>query len=139
MSGTYASVQKGAIGLGLFTDSSMEETASIDYNEIRIPIVSQTSLKEYKKNFEKIQYKAIDVIKDIDIYEYNLKHEKDTDKKHIGFVIGNEFNYSKKVTSSDNKGVDSYSFISLCCKAIQELSSKVEELEKKIKEKEEDK
>ncbi len=139
MSGTYASVQKGAIGLGLFTDSSMEETASIDYNEIRIPIVSQTSLKEYKKNFEKIQYKAIDVIKDIDIYEYNLKHEKDTDKKHIGFVIGNDFNYSKKVTSSDNKGVDSYSFISLCCKAIQELSSKVEELEEKIKEMEGDK
>ena len=139
MSGTYVALQKGAIGLGLFTDSSMEQTASIEYNEIRIPIVSQTSLKEYKKNFEKIQYKAIDVIKDIDIYEYNLKHEKDTDKKHIGFVIGNGFNYSKKVTSSDNKGVDSYSFISLCCKAIQELSSKVEELEKKVKEMEGDK
>lgn len=139
MNGTYVAVQKGAIGLGLFTDSSMEQTASIEYNEIRIPIVSQTSLKEYKKNFEKIQYKAIDVIKDIDIYEYNLKHEKDTDKKHIGFVIGNGFNYSKKVTSSDNKGVDSYSFISLCCKAIQELSSKVEELEKKVKEMEGDK
>lgn len=139
MSGTYVAVQKGGIGLGLFTDSSVEETASIEYNEIRIPIVSQTSLKEYKKNFEKIQYKAIDVIKDIDIYEYNLKHEKDTDKKHIGFVIGNDFNYSRKVTSSDNKGVDSYSFISLCCKAIQEQQEQIESLQRKIKEMEEDK
>lgn len=139
MSGTYVAVEKGGIGLGLFTDSSMEETASIEYNEIRIPIVSQTSLKEYKKNFEKIQYKAIDVIKDIDIYEYNLKHEKDTDKKHIGFVIGNDFNYSRKVTSSDNKGVDSYSFISLCCKAIQEQQEQIESLQRKIKEMEEDK
>lgn len=139
MSGTYVAVEKGGIGLGLFTDSSVEETASIEYNEIRIPIVSQTSLKEYKKNFEKIQYKAIDVIKDIDIYEYNLKHEKDTDKKHIGFVIGNDFNYSRKVTSSDNKGVDSYSFISLCCKAIQEQQEQIESLQRKIKEMEEDK
>ena len=105
---------------------------------ITTPTLTQTSLESEKKNFEKLK-NALDIIKTIDIYEYNLKHEKDTDKKHIGFVIGNGFNYSKKVTSSDNKGVDSYSFISLCCKAIQELSSKVEELEKKVKEMEGDK
>ena len=60
-----------------------------------------------------------------------------TDKKHIGFVIGDNYNYSKEVTSLDNQGVDNYSFTSLCCKAIQELSTKVEELENKIKEMEE--
>ena len=63
-----------------------------------------------------------------------MKNEQDTDKKHIGFVIGDKFNYSKEVTSIDNKGVDNYSFTSLCCKAIQELSTQVEELQKEIRE-----
>lgn len=102
---------------------------------IRTPTLTQTSLAEQKKNFEKLQDNALETIKGIDIYKYNLKNEKDTDKKHIGFIIGDNYNYSKEVTSIDNQGVDNYSFTSLCCKAIQELSTKVEELQKqKIKE-----
>ena len=85
-------------------------------------------------NFEKLQDNALNILKTIDIYKYNLKNEKDTDKKHIGFVIGNNFNYSKEVTSLDNQGVDNYSFTSLCCKAIQELNTQVEELQKEIRE-----
>lgn len=81
-----------------------------------------------------MQDNALKTIKSIDIYKYNIKDENNTDKKHIGFVIGDEYNYSKEVTSLDNTGVDNYSFTSLCCKAIQELSTKVEELENKIKE-----
>ena len=82
-----------------------------------------------------MQNNALEILKQIDIYKYNLKNEQDTDKKHIGFVIGDNYNYSKEVTSLDNKGVDNYAFTSLCCKAIQELSQKVEELENKLKEK----
>lgn len=134
---TYVAIEKGGIGLGTFSGDSMTETAQITKEEIRIPIVTQTSLQEYKKNFEKLQDNALDILKGIDIYKYNLKNEKDNDKKHIGFVIGDNYNYSKEVTSSDNKGVDNYSFTSLCCKAIQELSQKVENLENKLKEKEE--
>ena len=101
---------------------------------IRTPSLTQTSLAESKKNFEKLQDNALETIKNIDIYKYNLKSEKDTDKKHIGFVIGDNYNYSKEVTSIDNQGVDNYSFTSLCCKAIQELSQQVEELKKQLKE-----
>ena len=132
----YVAIEKGSIGLGTFSSDSMTETAQITNEEIRIPIVTQTSLQEYKKNFEKLQDNALEILKQIDIYKYNLKNEQDTDKKHIGFVIGNNYKYSKEVTSLDNKGVDNYSFTSLCCKAIQELSQKVEELENKLKEKE---
>ena len=96
--------------------------------------LTQTSLAEQKKNFEKLQDNALETIKGIDIYKYNLKNEKDTDKKHIGFIIGDNYNYSKEVTSIDNQGVDNYSFTSLCCKAIQELTAKIEELENKIEE-----
>ena len=115
-------------------NSSLTSETQIDAYGIMTPTLTQTSLEEYKKNFEKLQDNALETIKQIDIYKYNLKNEKDTDKKHIGFVIGDNFNYSTEVTSLDNQGVDNYSFTSLCCKAIQELTQKVEELENKIKE-----
>lgn len=95
--------------------------------------VTQTSLAEQKKNFEKMQDNAIDIIKNIDIYKYNLKSEKDTDKKHMGFVIGKGYNYSKEVTSVENDGVDNYSFTSLCCKAIQEQQKIIESLQEEIR------
>lgn len=97
------------------------------------PKFEQTSLAEQKKNFEKMG-NALDIIQNIDIYKYNLKFENDKEKKHIGFVIGDNYNYAKEITSSDNKGVDLYSFVSLCCKAIQELAQENKELNKKIKE-----
>lgn len=117
------------------TDSDGSNT-SIYGSSILTPQLVQTSLERQKKNFEKLQDNALETLKRIDIYKYNLKNEKDTDKKHIGFVIGDNYNYSKEVTSIDNKGVDTYSFTSLCCKAIQELSQKVEELENRLNEKE---
>lgn len=125
-------IQKG----GYYVEGNGLST-TVWYNGIETPILTQTSLEESKKNFEKLQDNALDILRTIDIYKYNLKNEQDTDKKHIGFVIGDNYNYSKEVTSLDNKGVDNYSFTSLCCKAIQELSRKVEELENKLKEKEE--
>ena len=108
-------------------------TTWVKASGITTPILTQTSLAEQKKNFEKLQDNALETIKGIDIYKYNLKNEKDTDKKHIGFIIGDNYNYSKEVTSIDNQGVDNYSFTSLCCKAIQELTAKIEKLENKIK------
>ena len=77
---------------------------------------------------------ALEIINGIDIYRYNLKTENDRDKKHIGFIIGDKYNYSKEVTSLDNTGVDNYSFTSLCCKAIQEQQEMIEKLENRIKE-----
>lgn len=106
----------------------------IQDGSIRCVKITQTSLAEQKKNFEKLEDNAIAIIKNIDIYKYNLKSEDDTDKKHIGFVIGDGYNYSEEVTSLDNKGVDNYSFTSLCCKAIQEQQEIIESLQKQIKE-----
>ena len=93
--------------------------------------VIQTSLESQKKNFEKYQ-NALDVIKNIDIYKYNLKTEEDGTKKHIGFVIGKDFKYSEEVTSKKNDGADIYSFVSLCCQAIKEQQEEIEKLRKEI-------
>lgn len=106
----------------------------VGYDKVETPTLIQTSLENQKKNFEKVQDNALEILKQIDIYKYNLKNEQDTDKKHIGFVIGDKYNYSKEVTSLDNKGVDNYSFTSLCCKAIQEQQEMIEKLENRIKE-----
>ena len=111
--------------------------SSMTPNKISSPVITQTSLAEQKKNFEKMQDNALEILKQIDIYKYNLKNEEDTGKKHIGFVIGDKYNYSKEVTSLDNKGVDNYSFTSLCCKAIQEQQQQIEELKLKLEEMEE--
>jgi hypothetical protein len=93
--------------------------------------LNQTSLKEQKKNFEKLE-NALEIIKNIDIYKYNMKNEDDTDKKHIGFVIGDDFNYSKEITSKENKEVDIYSFVSVCCQAIQEQQKEIELLKQEM-------
>lgn len=107
-------------------------SSSMTPDEISAPTITQTSLEEKKKNFEKMKDNAIEIINGIDIYRYNLKTENDKDKKHIGFVIGDKYNYSKEVTSLDNTGVDTYSFVSLCCKAIQELHAQIGNMHKEI-------
>lgn len=134
VNGEYAAVMKGGLGVGTYTSTGMSEKVTINSEGIIAPKVTQTSLAEQKKNFEKMQNFALNIIKTIDIYKYNLKSEKDTDKKHIGFVIGDDYKYAKEVTSIDNTGVDNYSFTSLCCKAIQEQQQQIEQLQKEIQE-----
>lgn len=107
------------------------QSTKITASGITTPQVIQTSLENEKKNFEKFQ-NALDVIKDIDVYKYNLKHETNDTKKHIGFVIGDNFRYSQEVTSSENKGVDTYSFVSLCCQAIKEQQEQIKRLQTEL-------
>lgn len=108
----------------LITDAKGK--TKISGSEIVTPKLTQTSLAKHKKNFEKLQ-DALEILKQIDIYKYNLKGEEDSTKKHIGFVIGDKYNYSKEVTSNKNDGVDLYSFVSVCCKAIQEQQEQIEQ------------
>lgn len=103
---------------------------------IRCKTLNQTSLKENKKNFEKFNG-ALNIINDIDLYKYNLDIEKDNDKKHIGFVIGDGYKYSSEITAIDENGkeigVDLYSMTSLCLQAIKEQQKLIEELKEEIK------
>lgn len=106
----------------------------ISYDGIRTPTLTQTSLENEKKNFEKLQ-EGLNIIKNTDIYKYNMKSEEDGTKKHIGFVIGKNYKYAHEITAENEKkeevGVDTYSMISVAYKAIQELYNDVEELKKK--------
>ena len=103
----------------------------ISCKTIRYHTIEQLSLKEKKKNFEKLD-RALDKVLATDIYKYNFKFEKDTNKKHIGLVIGDGYNYSKEITNNDNNAVDLYSMIAVAYKAIQEQQEEIEELKKEI-------
>lgn len=102
-------------------------------DEIRCGTLTQTSSYSKKKNFE-LYKSALDEIKKIDIYKYNLKHENNNSKKHLGFVIGDNFNYSQMVTNNDNTGVDMYSFTSLCVQAVKEQQVEIGQLKNEINE-----
>ncbi len=120
------------IDVGGETGSGWKQTL-IKNTGITTPVLTQTSKAEEKKNFEKLD-NALDIVKATDIYKYHLKNEKDTSKKHIGFVIGDNYNYSEEITSKNNDGVDIYSMVSVCMKAIQEQQETIESLQKEIKE-----
>ena len=97
------------------------------------------SLENKKKNFEKLE-NALDIIKQVDIYKYNFKSERDTDKKHIGFIIGKNYKYSEELTSKDNNGADIYSLAGCCLQGIKEQQQMIKnqeniinELQEKIK------
>lgn len=109
-----------------------DNTTTIRYNGITTPSLTQTSLESIKKNIEKTNVNALELIKNSDVYEYNLKTEEDTDKKHIGFVIGDKYNTPKEVIANSGEGIDTYSMSSIMWKAIQELTAKVEQLEKEV-------
>ena len=112
--------------------SDDNSVSSMTPYEVKAPTITPGSKEEFKKNFEKFE-NALDLIKDVDIYKYNLKFEKDTDKKHIGFVIGDKYNYREEITSKDNEGADLYSMTSVLWQAVKEQQKEIEELKKVIK------
>ena len=111
-------------------------TTTINPKGIETPQLTQTSLESQKKNFEKLE-KGLDIVKATDIYKYNFKSENDNDKKHIGFVIGENYKYSKEITSLNKEkeeiGVDLYSMIAVAYKAIQEQQEQIQNLQERIK------
>ena len=93
--------------------------------------VCQGSREEIKKNFEKL-INAKEILNNTDIYKYNLKSEKDKEKKHIGFIIGDKFNYSKEITSKGNDKVDLYSMISVLWQVVKEQQEIIDNLKQRI-------
>lgn len=114
-------------------DQTPSEQTYIRSTGITTPSVTQTSKVESKKNFEKLE-NALDIIKRTDIYKYNFKNEGNKVKKHIGFVIGDNYNYAEEITSKENDGADIYSLASVCLQAIKEQQNQIELLQEEINE-----
>jgi len=93
------------------------------------------SLESKKRNIKQFSKSALDIVKNVELYYFNYKKEKEDTKPHIGFIIGNGYNTPNEVISKDS--IDAYTMTSICWKAIQELLKQNEDLEKRIKELEE--
>lgn len=104
--------------------------SSMSPNGVWSPSFNNTSIEDVKKNIEKLKSNAMKLINDTDLYNYNYKGESDKDKKHIGIVIGDNYNYAKEILSSDGKGVDLYSMISVAWKALKEQQEQIETMQK---------
>lgn len=100
---------------------------------ITTPTVTQTSLETEKKNFEKLTLEeAKKILEKTDIYKYNLKTQDDSKKKHIGFVIGKNFNYAEEITSENDDGVDNYSMTSVLYTIVKEQQKAIDNLLKRV-------
>lgn len=126
-------VAMGSAVSGIALKSS-SGTSYVNSYGIRTPTLTQTSKATEKKNFEKLE-NALEIVKQTDIYKYNLKYQKDGEKKHIGFVIGEGFKHSKDITSEDvdgnEIGVDLYTMVSVLWKAVQEQQTEIEQFKTK--------
>lgn len=120
------------------------DISSIDVNDsngsthiygdrIITPLLTQTSKRDIKKNIAKFNVKALDIIEKADIYEYNLKAEKNLSKKHIGFIIGANYNTPKEIINKEGDAIELYSAIGILWKGIQEASKRLDDLEQNLK------
>lgn len=105
-------------------------TTSLAGAGITTPKLTQTSLESIKKNITKFAKNATDIINNSDIYEYNLKSDADTDKKMIGFVIGDNYKTPDEVIDKDGQAVELYSAIGILWKGFQERQSKIDKIDK---------
>lgn len=129
----------GRIDIGAKSEINSDSSIILEGNSytevyssyVKTPQVIQTSLESEKKNFEKYG-SALNKLNDIDIYKYNLKFEKDTDKKHIGFVIGDKYKYLQELTNNENNAVDIYSLASFTLQICKEQQAIIENLQNEI-------
>lgn len=104
-------------------------------NILRYTNMSQTSLEDLKKNFKELG-DVMDVVKHFKIYSYNYTDEKDTERKHYGFVIptskNSKFEVPEQVMAKGDEGIDPYAMCSILWRAVQQQQEEIEELKKKI-------
>ncbi len=90
------------------------------------------SLESRKKEIEEYRSKALEIVKSNKIYSYLYNAEDDDSNKHYGFVIPSDKNSKYKAPSecisSEGDGIDTYSMCAILWKAVQELSTEVEQL-----------
>ncbi|TCP32195.1 phage minor structural protein [Scopulibacillus darangshiensis] len=102
------------------------------YVPVRASSFPTGSLEKYKTNITEMTVSALDIIDASKVYEYNLISELDAGKNKLrhGLVIGRE----TPIEVIDGDGVEQYAMNSLSWKAVQELSSKVKDLQNQINE-----
>lgn len=114
-------------GYPLYVDGDGKFTGNVEAKDFQ-----KSSLAEKKKNIKLFNKRALELVKNTDIYEYNYKTEPNKTKKDIGAVIGEDYKCPSEILSNDNKSVNLASMLGVAYKAIQEQQEEIEELKKEI-------
>ena len=104
-------------------------SGGISYKPVRASAYNNGSLAEYKQFIRPYEDNALDLINQSTVYTYQLRNRPEVDE--IGLVIGDGYDITRTVVDGD--GVNQYRMSSLAWKAIQELSAKIEQLEKELR------
>lgn len=113
-------------------DLSMTQGSSYTYVDA-VSGVTHSSREEYKKNIVK-RTNNLDLIKNVDVYEYLFKHEEENNKKHIGLIIGENYNTPKEIINESETGINLHDMCGVMWGAIKELAEENEKLKKEMEE-----
>jgi len=87
------------------------------------------SSRDYKKNIEKFEDSALDIIKNSEPVLYHFKSQDEEEAKRLGLIAETA---PKVVQGENGKSIDTYGMVTVSWKAIQELIIKIQNLEDRI-------
>lgn len=123
------------------TNNLLYNDGNIGYKPIRAQSFLNPSLVDYKKDIEKWDYDALNVIaNELQLYQYKYKKDAEqgteTDEyNHRGVIIGDGYQTPPEFIHKD--GVNLYEMVSWSLRAIQQLNDITNEQSEKIKQLEE--
>lgn len=94
---------------------------------ITAPAFYESSLRKYKENIKDFNLSGLTLVNSLDIKTFDRKEGV---KNKIGIIADDS---SKEFLSEDKDAVDLYKTVFIQAKAIQELNSKLDSLEKRLK------
>lgn len=119
-------------GIGIDVEGTNESTY-IRPGYVASNSFSNASLAEKKKNIELFSG-ALELLENSDIYSFNWKTETDSDKKHYGLVIGEDYRTPNEFISLKGDGIDTYAALSITMQAIKEFKEQHDEEIKELRE-----
>ncbi|MEK3890257.1 phage tail spike protein [Bacillus sp. FSL K6-3431] len=95
---------------------------------------TQVSEIKYKTNIEALELDALSLINNTDLTRYNLKDDlaEGNQISKLGVIIGGKYNTPKEIINPDGDAIDLYAMTTMGWKAIQELDTKVYDVETRV-------
>ena len=103
--------------------------ADDEYVKITASDFQVGSLRSYKKNIEPYMGKALQKVVGTQVYHYHLNSDDDRELKRVGLIYEES---DADVVDPSGDGMSSYSMTAVLWKAVQELNSKIIDLQNKI-------
>lgn len=118
----------GPAGDSFFQRSGTEISPKNSSDTIHAAGFYQDSLRKYKKDIEKFDKSALDIVSRIEVVTFRYKTDE-RNALHIGIIADDS---PEEITGVDHDNFDVPSATGLLLKAVQELKAEVDELKKKL-------